>query len=126
MAVVVHAASSHARDGAKRVRAKVATRAPRRHLGWADGGAAGTLIDRVRDSGGGRLPSSKRSDDGGGFPVLPPGTRRRGCWVVARTCAWLGRYRRLSKDDEGCPESSEALILIALIHRMVRRLAPGC
>ena len=94
-----------------------------RHLGWADGGDAGMLIDRVRDTGGGRLPSSKRSDDGGGVPVLPPGTRRRGCWVVARTFAWLGRYRRLSKDDEYLPATAEALIHVAMIHLMLVRLA---
>ena len=36
-------------------------------------------------------------------------------WVVERTCAWLGRHRRLSKDYEGLPETSEAWIRIAMI-----------
>ena len=39
-----------------------------------------------------------------GFHVLP----RR--WVVERTFAWLGRYRRLSKDYEKEPSSSEAMV----------------
>lgn len=59
----------------------------------------------------------------------PPGERRfiplRSRWVVERTFAWLGRYRRLSKDYEHLPESSEALIKIAAIHHYLRRLCPN-
>ncbi len=45
-------------------------------------------------------------------------------WVVERTFAWLGRYRRLSKEYEHLPESSEAMIKIAGIHHYLRRLCP--
>jgi putative transposase len=59
----------------------------------------------------------------------PPGERRfiplRSRWVVERTLAWLGRYRRLSKDYEHLPESSEAVIKIAAIHHYLRRLCRG-
>src|SRR5262245_11908281 len=41
-------------------------------------------------------------------------------WIVERTFGWFGRYRRLSKDYEHNPESSEAWIYIAMIHRMSR------
>jgi transposase len=51
------------------------------------------------------------------FTVLP----RR--WVVERTLAWIGRYRRLSKDYEYLPESSEAMIYLAMSRLMLRRLA---
>lgn len=51
-----------------------------------------------------------------GFVILP----RR--WVVERTFGWLGRYRRLSKDYERLPDTSETLIYIAMIHRMSRYL----
>jgi putative transposase len=55
----------------------------------------------------------------------PPGERRfiplLSRWVVERTFAWLGRYRRLSKDYEHLPESSEAFIKIAAIQHCLRR-----
>lgn len=52
-----------------------------------------------------------------GFQVLPHR------WIVERTFAWLGKYRRLSKDYEGLAQTSEAFIYIAMIHVMVRRIA---
>jgi putative transposase len=50
------------------------------------------------------------------FVVLP----RR--WVVERTFAWLSRCRRLARDYETRPQSSEALILLAMSRLMLRRL----
>jgi putative transposase len=59
----------------------------------------------------------------------PVGERRfiplKSRWVVERTFAWLGRYRRLSKDYEHLPESSEAVVKIAAIHHYLRRLCPN-
>jgi transposase len=43
-------------------------------------------------------------------------------WIVERTFGWLNRSRRLAKDYERTPESSEAFLKIAMIHLMVRRL----
>jgi putative transposase len=51
------------------------------------------------------------------FTVLP----RR--WVVERTIAWIGRYRRLSKDYEYLLENSETMIYLAMSRLMLRRLA---
>ncbi|MBE9202575.1 transposase, partial [Synechocystis salina LEGE 06099] len=52
-----------------------------------------------------------------GFEVLP----RR--WVVERTFAWFGRYRRLSKDYEYLPTTSETMLYVAMVHLMLQRLA---
>jgi putative transposase len=53
-----------------------------------------------------------------GFVLLPQR------WVVERTFAWLGRYRRHSRDYERQTASSEAMIQISMIHRMAQRLKP--
>ena len=54
-----------------------------------------------------------------GFKVLP----RR--WVVERTFSWLSQNRRMSKDYERLPESSEAFVYAAMTRLMARRLARG-
>jgi putative transposase len=59
----------------------------------------------------------RRIDGEPGFTVLP----RR--WVVERTFAWLLMYRRLSRDYEELPATSEALVYIAMSRLMVKRLA---
>jgi putative transposase len=45
-------------------------------------------------------------------------------WVIERTNAWHGRYRRNSKDYERSTESSTTMIQISHIHLMLNRLSP--
>ena len=45
-------------------------------------------------------------------------------WVIERTIAWLNRNRRLAKDYERLTSSSEAVIYIASVHRMLQCLHP--
>ena len=45
-------------------------------------------------------------------------------WVVERTFAWLGRYRRNSRDYEKLSQTSESMIMISGIQLMLRRLKP--
>jgi putative transposase len=119
LAVVVHPANIQDRDGAKLVIDKLIGRFPRMRLVWADAGYAGKLIEWVWALTGWALEIVKRPRDSHHFQVLP----RR--WVVERTFAWLSRCRRLSKDYEALTETTEAWVHIAMIHLMIRRLAPS-
>ena len=116
LAAVVHPANLQDRDGAKLVFEKVKGKLSRLRLIWADGGYAGQLVGWVKDSCGWLLEIVKRPREAAGFQVLP----RR--WVVERTFGWFGRYRRLSKDYEFRTDTSETMILIAMIQLMAHRL----
>jgi putative transposase len=122
IAVVVHPANVQDRDGARKLLGILASAWKSVRLIWADGAYAGALLDWVRSlrqRNRVELEIVKRSDDVKGFKVLP----RR--WVVERTFGWLGRQRRLSKDYEYRTDTSEAMIHVAMIGLMLRRLATG-
>lgn len=116
--VVVHAAGIQDYHGAKPLLLKLTDTVTTLKKLWADGiyKKAG-LVDWVHETLGIVLEVVERPPDQVGFQVLP----RR--WVVERTFAWLGRYRRLSKDYERCTKSSEGVVYIASIHTMMRRIA---
>lgn len=80
---------------------------------WADGAYA-SIVEKVRKNFGWILDIVLRSDAAKGFVVLP----RR--WVVERTFGWFGRYRRLSRDFEHTTSSSENVVYIASIRRMLK------
>jgi putative transposase len=117
---VVTAASVQDRHGAQHLLAILRHKCSRlRHL-WADGAYAGPLVDWVRalrPQRPIRLEITKRSATGEGFVVIP----KR--WIVERTLGWFNRYRRLSKDYEFLPQTSETMIRVVMIHVMIRRLA---
>jgi putative transposase len=120
LAVVVHAANIQDRDGAKLVLERLRHKFSRLRCIWADGGYAGQLVAWVRGLRVWRklrLEIVSRPEGTKGFLLLP----KR--WVVERTFAWLSRYRRLSKDYEYLTQTSEAMIHVAMINLMVRRLA---
>lgn len=111
---VVHAANVQDRDGAKLVLAHATFFFTRLRIVRADAGYAGRLVEWVLFACDWTLEIIRRTSPG--FVLLP----KR--WVVERTFAWLGKYRRLSKDYEVHTESSESYIYIAMIHLMLRRL----
>ena len=127
---VVHPANVSDRDGAYHVLEDLTQRFPTvRHL-WVDAGYAGTVVTWIEQTLGRsvtvvrkprrwiRAPADQEPPPmPTGFQVLP----RR--WVVERTFAWLGRYRRLSKDYEALPATEEAWIHLAMSSLMLARLA---
>ena len=115
--IVVTAASVSDPQGAKMVFGRLRGRGKKLRRIWVDGTYRGKLIDWVSDHCRFLLQAVLRSDKDKGFVVLP----RR--WVVERTFAWLTQCRRLGKDYETLPKSSEALIYIAMTRLMIRRLA---
>lgn len=118
LVVVVTTACVQERDGAKLLFQRLTGACKKLRRIWVDGGYRGpTLRDWVAHHCRFCLTVVLRTDDQKRFVVLP----RR--WVVERTFAWLNHHRRLSKDYERLPATSEALIYIAMIRLMVRRLA---
>jgi putative transposase len=120
LAAVVTAASVQDRDGGVMLLRKLAGWFPRLQIIFADSAyGAQRLAVWAAALGGWTLRIVSRPKGQKGFVVQP----RR--WVVERTFAWLGRYRRLSKDYETYPHNSQAMIHLAMINLMLHRLAPG-
>lgn len=116
LAVVVHAANVQDRDGAKMVLRQLKGRFARLRLIVTDGGYAGKLVQWALTFGHWLMRIVHH--DMGVFKVLPFR------WIVERTFAWLCRYRRLTRDYEVLPETSETLIQLAMINLMLHRLCP--
>jgi putative transposase len=111
--LVVLPADVQDRDAAKPLLEKVRGQLPRLKVIWADA-AYKAVVAWAMSTCQWLLTTILRPVGVQGFVLLP----KR--WIVERTFAWLGRYRRLSKDYECNPRSSEAWIYIAMIHRMAR------
>jgi putative transposase len=106
-------------DGAVEVFKRVGTTLPRLAKVWADSAyRAEALAVWVRGHCRWVIEVVTRREGAVGFEVQP------WRWVVERTFGWFGRYRRLSKDYEHNPKSSEAWIYISAIHRMSRWMLP--
>lgn len=83
---------------------------------FADGGYAGKLIGWSMAMFGWVVEIVKRNETGK-FVILP----KR--WIVERTFAWLAFSRRLNRDYEINPRQSEAMVKLAMIHLLLKRLA---
>jgi putative transposase len=117
-ALAVLPADIQDRDAARPLLEKVRGRLPQMKVIWADG-AYKAVAEWVKTTCRWTLTTILKPLNVHRFVVLP----KR--WIVERTFAWLGRYRRLSKDYEVNPRSSESWIYIAMIHRMARKMIPA-
>src|SRR5437762_5328546 len=117
LAVVVTSAALSDPAGARLLLSRLGGACKKLRRIWVDGTYRGQLLEWVLLHCRFCLQPVLRSDEHKGFVVLP----RR--WVVERTFAWLTQCRRLGKDYEVLPSSSEAMIYIAMTRLMVRRLA---
>jgi putative transposase len=104
-------------DGAAEVFKRVGKGLPRLTRVWADSNYR-ALADWVGKNAKWVLDIVTRRDDAVGFEV------QKWRWVVERTFGWFNRYRRLSKDYEHNPKSSEAWIYVTAVHRMARSMMP--
>jgi putative transposase len=131
LAVVVHAANLPDRQGGKLVLNALGKTFPRLQQIWADQGYTGALIPWTAQEHGMRLqvvyPSFRQLrryapdlaadlGDEPGFRVVP----KR--WIVERTFSWIGRHRRMSKDDERLTGSAETFIYLVGIRLLIARL----
>ena len=118
MNVKVTAANIGDREGAKQTLSPLKNQLPRMKKLWADGGFDGEpFAEWLLKTLGWHSEITHRPEGSRGFQVLPSR------WVVERSLAWIGKFRRLSKDYEYLTETSETFIYAAMVHVMMRRLA---
>jgi len=87
-------------------------------LAYVDQGYTGDAPAADAEAHGMTLEVVKLPDVKHGFMLLP----RR--WVVERSFAWMGRFRRLARDDERLPEMLAGLHFVACTSLMLRREGP--
>lgn len=116
MAVVVHSATIHDSKAAFPAIERLKFRFPRLKTIIADGGYRGKLAGKIKKSFGWILQVVLRSDTTKKFEVLP----KR--WIVERTLSWFEGFTRLSKDYEVLTETSEHMIMLAMIKIMLNKI----
>jgi putative transposase len=120
VAVIVTRASARDHHAAPLLLARARRRGRHRlALAWADSGYHGDYRDWSAAALGIRVEIVERPrlGRGHGFKVL----HRR--WVVERTNAWISRRRRCARDYERLPDHHAAMVQLAAITQMTRRLA---
>ncbi|MEM1042690.1 MAG: IS5 family transposase [Bacteroidota bacterium] len=117
LGVLVHEAGGNDSQYAPHLLDRVQGEVPRLEVIFADQGYRYTPAGLIWRVFGWLWRIVEREPGQRGFVVL----QKR--WVVERTFAWLGNYRRLSRDYEVLPAVSEAMIQLSAVRLMVRRLA---
>jgi len=113
IAIVVHAANVHDTKGAHEVLQQASEKHSTIEAFSGDSGYRKTALEFVENVLGLKLHISQKIKDI--FAILP----KR--WIVERTFAWLGNYRRLSKDYEKLLISEENMVRIAMLRITVKK-----
>jgi putative transposase len=137
LAVKVTGAEISDQEGGRRLLEPLKDALPRLKLIWGESHYGGTFLTWTKITLGWTIQTIKaltvpkrgllvsEGEEVDWDKLFPKGFRplpRR--WVIERTFSWIIRWRRLCRDHEGLPSSSEALITIAMGCRIVNRLAP--
>ena len=118
LAVVVSPANLGERKGLIRLLQKARHQLPRLHHIWLDKGYRGeSFAQRILLAFAVVLNIVASPKNSQGFVL------QHRCWVVERTFAWLGNYRRLARDFEHRHDSSETFIYMASADLILKRLA---
>jgi putative transposase len=116
--VVGTAASLSDQAGARKIFQQRRGPCKKLRKGWVDGPSRGAEWPAwVKERYQRVLEAVARAEGHKGFAVLPQR------WVVERTLAWLHQCRRLSKDYEELPTTSETFVYVAMTRLMLKRLA---
>jgi transposase len=134
--VVVHVANLQDRAGVPLLLEPVKGKFPRMQKVWVDSGYTGTGEEWITTTMGWEVEVVKHPPQPRGIWVAPGQevdwsllARPKGFrhlprrWVVERTIAWIGRSRRMSKDYEFLPASSEAMVYLTMIRVLLGRMA---
>jgi len=117
LVVLVHSANIFDGKAARQVITKLFALLQNVKMIWGDCAYSGAeLLDFVSSQFDCVLEVVKKQKGVQGFHVLPHR------WLVERTLAWLGRSRRLSKDYERKPTSSEAQVYLASVRLLLRQI----
>lgn len=108
-------ANMHDKEGAKRVLGGIKFRMPRLKTIFGDSAYRGQDLATAISHDGYTIEIIAKNQKS--FSIQP----KR--WIVERTIAWIDQNRRMSKDYERYPRTSEIFIFIAMIRLMIRRLA---
>jgi putative transposase len=138
LAVTVTGAQRSDQEGGRMMLSPLKEMFPKMQLLWGDSHYGGTMITWLKIHLGWTMQTVRALTVPKRGVLVPEGTEvdweqlfpsgfrplpRR--WVVERSFSWIVRWRRLARDHEGLPETSEAFIKLSASRRMLSHLAPA-
>lgn len=130
----ISAANINDRDGAKYLIKGKESKSVK--MLWADMGYRGKHFKDFVENHGKQLEivlrprkwfwCTQEQVERGEIPEVPSFTVLPKRWIVERTLAWIGRYRRMSKDYEYKIQTSKIMLFVCLVRTFLKRLNKEC